>query len=121
MSKKIRNAIVIVGTLSLMVFAVSALAAISGTSGDQSISLTNPLSCSDFGCVAKGVISLLADIAIPICSLMVLWGAFELITSAGNPEKVKTGGRTILYATLGFAAIIAAKYVVPLIIDILEG
>jgi hypothetical protein len=40
---------------------------------------------------------------------MVLIGGFQMITSAGNPEKFKSGRNTILDAVAGFAVVLLAK------------
>ena len=71
--------------------------------------LTNPIGCGTFGCVVTNVINFLITIAIPLCAIMVLIGGFQMITSAGNPEKFKSGRNTILYAVAGFAVVLLAK------------
>ncbi len=75
------------------------------------LSLPNPLgsSCSDLTCPLNKVIDFIFTISIPICGLMVLWGGFQMVTSAGNPEKVTQGRKTILYAAAGFVVILLAK------------
>jgi NAD dependent epimerase/dehydratase family enzyme len=75
------------------------------------LTLPNPIGCGTFGCVVKNIINLLYTIAIPLCTIMVLWGGFTLLTSSGDPEKTKTGRNTILYAVVGFAVILFAKAV----------
>ncbi|MBI2033615.1 MAG: hypothetical protein HYT13_00745 [Candidatus Liptonbacteria bacterium] len=81
-------------------------------SGHQiSINLVNPISnCSgvnaNLGCVATKIAEALFYVAIPIVSIMVLIGAFQLLTSAGNPEKVQTGKKTLFWAVGGFLVII---------------
>jgi len=49
----------------------------------------------------------------------VLIGGFQMITAAGNAEKFSSGRKTILYAAIGFAVVLAAKAVVVLIKNIL--
>ncbi len=80
-------------------------------------SLTNPLqgACSTITDCANKIIDLLITIAVPIVAIMVLYGGFQIITAGGNPEKFKNGRNTILYAAIGFVAVLAAKGVVSLI------
>jgi hypothetical protein len=91
--------------------------------GDQEIINLKDLSpfgeCGKLDCVLAKILDLLYYIAIPITSIMVLWGGFQILTAAGKPEQVKTGGKTVLYAAVGFAVVIISRYVVNLISDIL--
>jgi len=83
------------------------------------ITFDNPLSCEDFECVIGKIISALVKLAIPIVVIMVLVGGFQILFSAGNPEKIKTGRKTILYAVLGYVAILLANGLVLVIRSIL--
>jgi Type IV secretion system pilin len=55
------------------------------------------------------------DIASPLAVIMVLVGAFQLITSSGSPEKVSKGRKTILWAAIGFLLAILAGGIVNII------
>src|SRR5882672_2198816 len=57
------------------------------------IQLTNPLgSTSSFATVTAAVTSFLFyDIAVPLSVIMALVGAFQIMTSAGDPEKASKG------------------------------
>jgi Type IV secretion system pilin len=92
--------------------------------GSNSITLINPLACgssSDPGlvCIANAIWTALFTISIPIVSVMVIVGAFQILTAAGNPEKVTKGRNTIIYAAVGFAIILLAGAVVTIIQNIL--
>ena len=71
--------------------------------------LQNPLGTSDFITVLNNVINYMIYIAIPLCTIYVLIGAYKLVTSSGDPEKTKSGRNTILYAAGGFAVVLIAK------------
>jgi hypothetical protein len=77
------------------------------TQGD--LVLQDPLGGKDFNSILNSVINFMIYIAIPLCTIMVLVGAFKLVTSSGDPEKTKSGRNTILYAAGGFAVILLAK------------
>jgi hypothetical protein len=91
-----------------------------GASGSIDLSTINPLACTDLGCVAGKIISAIYYISIPIVSIMVLWGGFQILSAGGNPEQVKTGGKTILYAAVGFIVILLAGGVVDIIKSIVQ-
>ena len=90
---------------------------------DNSVSpLTNVLGAgSTFQTVLSNVDAFLLAIAAPICGIMVVWGGFQMITAGGNPEKFSSGKKTLLYAAIGFAVVIFASSVVPLIQSIFTG
>ncbi len=90
-----------------------------GGAGGVTITLINPLACDDFGCVAQSIINALFYISIPLVTIMVLIGGFQILTAAGDPEKFTKGRKTIMYAVLGFAIIIIGLGAVSLIRQIL--
>ncbi len=44
-----------------------------------------------------------------IVSIFILWGAFNLLTAAGSPEKIKLGRDQIIYAAIGMLVALLAK------------
>ncbi len=88
------------------------------TADGTSITLTNPLGCDNISCVINRLIDVVFTISIPVVSLMVLIGGFQILVAAGDPEKFKTGRKTILYAAVGFTVILAAKAVVLILQDL---
>jgi hypothetical protein len=94
----------------------------SGGGNGLSITLVNPLGVSTFPQVVNNVIGFLATtIAIPLTVIFVLVGAFQMITSSGDPEKFTKGRKTLLYAAIGFAVALLATGVTSLIQNILNG
>ena len=75
----------------------------------------NLLGCADIGCVVGKILDTLAKLAAPFVAIMVLVGAFQIITAGGDPEKFKSGRTTILYAVVGYAIVLLASSVVPII------
>lgn len=67
----------------------------------------------------NGVAAFLLTIAIPIATIMIIVGAFQILTSAGNPEKVTTGKKTIIYAAVGIAIIALFRVLIALIAQLL--
>lgn len=92
----------------------------------SSFSLPNPISCdstetqSGVECVLNVLIKALWAIAIPLATLMILVGAFLLMTSQGNPEKIESGKKTITYAILGLVIIALASSVVAVVQSLLK-
>jgi len=48
-------------------------------------------------------------ILMAIVAIMVIWGAFNIVTAGGDPSKVSTGRNFIVYAMVGFALALLSK------------
>lgn len=126
MVKKLNKLFVFGAIIFLVLIAGHALAVVGGTSASSSEQTINLKDLSPFGtcgqldCILKKIMDFIFYLAIPLTSIMVLWGGFQLLTAAGDPEKVKNGGKTVLYSAIGFAVVLLSKFVVALITDIIK-
>jgi len=59
-------------------------------------------------------------ILVAFAAVMVLFGAFTLLTAAGTPEKVTSGRNYIIYAVIGLAVGLLAK-AIPAIVRVILG
>lgn len=80
----------------------------------------NPLQCGDLFCALSSIIRAIRIVSLPICMLMILWGAFRILTSGGNPENVKQGRQIIWYALIGFLVIISAESIVAILRSVID-
>ena len=58
-------------------------------------------------------------IAPPVAVLMIIVGAFQMLSAGGDPEKFSKGKKTILYAAVGFAILLVADLLIGLAQEIL--
>ena len=79
------------------------------------ITLTNPLNCSDLNACAGLFVNVLWLIAIPLSTIMMLVGGFQMMTAAGDPEKFSEGTKTLRYAAIGLVVILLAGGLVSFI------
>jgi hypothetical protein len=107
------------GWASFVIFATGAASAFATT--NATIALNDPLGGGEtFASVANNVVYFISTtIAIPLTAIMVLVGAFQITTSAGDPEKFSQGRKTILYAVVGFIIAIVATGVTSIIKSLL--
>ena len=89
-------------------------------SGDCGGDLPNPLGVCDLLDFVNKIIGILQIVAVPIVSIMILYGAFQIITSGGQSARAQTGGKTILYAAVGFGILLLADGVVAIIKSLLQ-
>ena len=59
-------------------------------------------------------------IILAIVAIMVLWGAFTLLTAGGSPEKQNTGRGYIIWAMVGMVVALLAK-AIPAIVRAVMG
>lgn len=82
----------------------------------------NPLGdCANVGCVATKILDLFTAVATILTSAMVLWGGFQILTAQGDPEKVKSGGKTVLYSAIGLVVVWLSRGIVSIISSIVGG
>lgn len=88
-----------------------------GDTGD--FTLPNPLQTNSIVELIDRVIFYLTIIASPILAIMIIWGAFQILTAGGDPGKVRTGKQTILYAAVGFGIILLARGLIAILQQLL--
>ena len=84
-------------------------------------SLTNPLEFDTIESLLDKIADILFTYSIPLLVIMIIIGAFYLITAGGSPEKIKTGKKVITWAIIGFVVILIAGSIASLIRNLLEG
>ncbi|MDP2704328.1 MAG: pilin [bacterium] len=73
----------------------------------QSLSLDDidPLHGATIEGLLERIVGWLRLIAAPIAAGMIIYGAYQMLFAAGDPEKFKAGRQTILYTVIGYAII----------------
>ncbi len=83
------------------------------------VCICNPLTSSDFSTIVDKLINFIFTISAVLAPLMIIIGAFFIMTAAGDPKKVGTGKNIILYALIGFAIVLFAKGIIVVIEQLL--
>jgi hypothetical protein len=85
----------------------------------------NPIGCDGAAgeppilCVWQKIYTFIWNISFPIATIMILVGAWQILTAGGDPKGFETGKKTILYAVIGLAIVLVATSLPLLIRDIL--
>ena|GEM_PF-1184594 len=90
-----------------------------GSGGSQSIKIPNPLQVGSFEELIVRINRWLLVIAAPILTLMIVIGAFQILTAAGNPENITKGRHTITYAVIGYALLLLSSGIIFIIREVL--
>jgi len=81
-----------------------------------------PSNINDFGTLIQCIITYFTNYIAPtIAVIFVLYGAFQMLTSAGEPEKFSAGRKTVLYTIIGYAVIIIAAGLIDVTLTSLGG
>ncbi len=83
------------------------------------IEIKNPLKYDTLECILRAIAGFLFNISIPIVTIMVLLAGYQILTAAGNTDKVATGKRTLMYAVAGFVVILVAGSIADLVANII--
>jgi hypothetical protein len=98
------------------------------TNGNPSLSLpggyliNDPLSgkFSDLGDIISSLIPYIFGLAGLALLLILIWGGFEMMTSAGDPKKMESAKGRLTGAVVGFIIIFAAYWLVQ-ILEVIFG
>ena len=90
--------------------------------GKEICKLENPLKS---GVEVTDIISIVIKSALGIIGaltlLMLVWGGFQWLTSAGSAEKVKAGTQTMVWAIIGVILVFASYILLSTFTDYLTG
>ncbi len=88
--------------------------------GTGGTTLPNPLGTNaTVMTIINNVLNYFIYISVPIFAIMILVGGFQILTARDNPEKIKSGRNTIMYAAIGFTIILISKGVALILLSIL--
>ncbi len=82
--------------------------------------LQNPLGTTSINSIVGRIIQALLGISGSVALLMFVWGGFQWLISAGNPDRIKKGKDTLIWAAIGLAIIFAAYALVNVVVTALE-
>lgn len=85
----------------------------------QGIEIKNPLKFESIPELINAIINAIFWIAVVLAPLMILVGAFYFMTAAGDPKRVETGKKVILWTIVGLAVILFSRGIISVIRTIL--
>ncbi|MCD6271029.1 hypothetical protein J7J24_01590 [bacterium] len=77
--------------------------------------ITSPLRSTSFQEMVTRIGNWIFTLAIGILPIMILIGAYMLVTGGGDPKKAALGRKIILYAIIGFIIIAVARGILALL------
>ena len=98
-------------------FIPTAFAAIS-VKIDNPLCPSNPSGCTVISILEK-ISGYLIILGAPILAIMIIYGAFLIMTAGGDPKKVTDGTHSIVYSAVGYAIVLVAWGIVSLTKELL--
>ncbi|HLD60531.1 MAG TPA: pilin [Patescibacteria group bacterium] len=91
--------------------------------GRECIPLDPPIgnATGDISDLIGDAIAVMLSIIGSLTVLMLVWGGFQWLTSAGNPEKVQQGTKTMVWAVIGVVLVFASYLILNTFLDYLTG
>ncbi len=83
------------------------------------VTIENPLKYNTFKDLVNALINFIFVIGIAVAPIMALIAGFNLLTSGGDPKKIDTAKKILLYTVLGLAIILMAKGLIGVLNNIL--
>ncbi len=81
----------------------------------------NPLEVSDIKDIIKAVQNWIFIVALIIAPLLIILGAFYVVTSGGEPNRVQKGKSIIIWTSIGLGLVLLAKVLYSVIINLIIG
>ncbi len=86
-------------------------------SANTSIELQPPTKHETFGDLINAIINFLFTVSLALAPLLIIVGGFYFVTAAGDPSKIETGKRIILYTVIGLLIVMLAKGLIDFVIS----
>jgi hypothetical protein len=91
-----------------------------GGPGGGIIQIQNPLAATSFEALVDNLISFLTVLALVLVPVIIIIGAYFIMTAGGDPEKVAKGKNIIIYSLIALVIMLIAKSLVGIIKEIFK-
>lgn len=81
--------------------------------------LPNPIGTTSFVKLLERIAGFLLIIAVPIATIIIIYGAFLIMTAGGVPGNLEKGKKAILYAVIGLAIMFLFRVIMALLAQLL--
>ncbi len=79
----------------------------------------NPLASEDLTAITDPIISFIFNLSIVVVPVLVLLGAFFIVTAGGDMERINKGKKIIMWTLIGFLIVLISQGISDLLDEIL--
>lgn len=85
------------------------------------VTFTGPFGNATITSVLNNIANYAVIIAAPLSTVMVIYGAFQILTAQGKAPQITAGKTTIKYALGGLVVVVVARLLVSIVSGIAKG
>lgn len=89
------------------------------TAANAAVTIQDPLRGRTFQDLIQSVVEFANSLLAPLSALMVLIAGFMYMTGGGNPERIKTAHKVLIWALVGIGIVLLANIAEAIIRDVL--
>ncbi len=86
----------------------------------EAATIQNPLKAQSFEELINTIINFIVTIGVVVAPIVILYAGFLILTSGGEPEKVKNAKNLILYCLVGLGILFLGKGLISVIKDLFQ-
>lgn len=87
----------------------------------ESRSFANPLAVDSIQGLLGAILEIVLVISIPIIILFLIYAGFQYVAARGNPEKLQTAHRALLFTLIGGVIILGSFAIVTIVTSIVDS
>ncbi len=91
-----------------------------GPTDSYTFQIDNPIAATDLIDLLKEIYKFIFQISIPIAVILIIWVGIKYLISGGNPVKIVTANKALLYIVIGLTVILIGQGFITLIESILN-
>ncbi|MBI3115124.1 MAG: hypothetical protein HYZ09_01355 [Candidatus Kerfeldbacteria bacterium] len=84
------------------------VALIAPTVASAAVTIPNPIACPDLLCLFKGIVRIFLGVLAVFATFVFIYGGFLMLSSAGNPDRIKKAKDTLFWATMGIVTVLGS-------------
>ncbi len=82
--------------------------------------MADPLKGLELEDIIKNITTFMGNLGIALVVVFIIWGALQLMTSAGNSTKQKEGQDTLKWAIIGLGVILLAQGLIYAVLETIK-
>lgn len=87
----------------------------------KGLEIKNPIHWDTIEKLIEAIVDFLIKLALAGAPIMIIIAGYYFVTSRGEPERISTAKKIVLYTSIGLIIILMAKGIVALVETIIKG
>lgn len=88
---------------------------------EKFLTLENPTTITSLQALIQAIIKIVLIISIPVIALFIIYSGFLFVSARGDPKKLETAKKTLLYTIIGAVVILAAWLIAQALVGTVQS